>query len=191
MTVTRFTTTVLAVHRDSEHRFSKQAAEAIVLQAGMGVVGDAHWGSTVQHRSRVKADPSQPNLRQVHLISAALFAHLAPQGFVLAPGMLGENITLADAPGLGWQDVIALPVATQLHFAQGPVIQLTGLRNPCVQIDEFQKGLFAAMLGKDAKGQLIRKTGVMAVVLQGGTVQAGDAVAVHLPPTPHRAMERV
>ncbi len=185
------TTTVLAVHRDSEHRFSKLAAEVIVLQAGLRVVGDAHWGSTVQHRSRVKADPSQPNLRQVHVISAALFAHLAPQGFALAPGMLGENITLADAPGLGWQDVIALPVDTQLHFAQGPVIQLTGLRNPCVQIDDFQKGLFAAMLGKDAKGQLIRKTGVMAVVLQGGTVQAGDAVVVHLPPTPHRAMKRV
>ena len=185
------TTTVLAVHRDSEHRFSKQAAEAIVLQAGLGVVGDAHWGRTVQHRSRVKADPSQPNLRQVHLISAALFTHLAPQGFVLAPGMLGENITLADAPGLGWQDVIALPVDTQLHFAQGPVIQLTGLRNPCVQIDTFQPGLFAALLDRTAQDELVRKAGVMAVVHTGGPVAPGSHVTVVLPPEPHRPMERI
>ena len=185
------TASVLAVHRDSEYRFSKIGVASIELQAGLGVVDDAHCGKTVQHRSRVKANPTQPNLRQVHLISASLFEHVAPQGFALSPGMLGENITLADAPGLAWQDLIALPVDTQLHFSQGPVIQLTGLRNPCVQIDNLQKGLFAAMLGKDANGQLIRKTGVMAVVLQGGSVQAGDTMTVHLPPAPHRAMERV
>ena len=185
------TTTVQAVHRDSEHRFSKQQVDQIVLQPGLGVVGDAHFGTTVQHRSRVKANPNQPNLRQVHLISADLFAHVASLGFAVQAGQLGENITLAAAPGLGWLDLISLPVDTQLHFAQGPVLQLTGLRNPCVQIDDFQKGLFAAMLDKTADGQLVRKTGVMAIVLQGGTVQAGDTVTVQLPPTPHRAMDRV
>ncbi len=184
-------TTVQAVHQDSEHRFSKQAVPAIALQAGLGVVGDAHYGSTVQHRSRVKANPHQPNLRQVHLISADLFAHVADLGFSVQAGQLGENITLAAAPNLGWHDLISLPVDTQLHFAQGPMLQLTGLRNPCVQIDDFQPGLFAAMLGKTADGQLVRKTGVMAIVLQSGHVQAGDAVTVQLPPTPHRAMERI
>ena len=185
------TTTVQAVHQDSEHRFSKQAVPAIVLQAGLGVVGDAHYGAKVQHRSRVKANPDQPNLRQVHLISANLFAHLATLGFQVQAGQLGENITLADSAGLGWHALISLPVDTRLHFGQGPVLQLTGLRNPCVQIDHFQKGLFAAMLDKTADGQLIRKTGVMAVVLHGGRVQAGDSVTVQLPPVPHRPMERV
>ena len=184
-------TTVQAVHQDSQHRFSKQAVPAIVLEAGLGVVGDAHYGATVQHRSRVKANPDQPNLRQVHLICADLFAHVATLGFQIAAGQLGENITLAAAPSLAWHDLISLPADTQLHFAQGPVLQLTGLRNPCVQIDDFQKGLFAAMLGKTADGQLVRKTGVMAFVLQGGRVQAGDNVSVELPPVPHRAMERV
>lgn len=184
-------TTVQAVHRDSTHRFSKPAVDAIVLEAGLGVVGDAHYGATVQHRSRVRANPDQPNLRQVHLISADLLAHVGTQGFAVGAGQLGENITLAAAPGLGWRDLIGLPVDTQLHFAQGPVLQLTGLRNPCVQIDAFHKGLFAAMLEHSADGQLVRKTGVMAVVLQGGSVQAGDPVHVHLPPTPHRRMDRV
>ena len=185
------TTTVQAVHRDSSHRFSKQAVGAITLQAGLGVEGDAHWGATVQHRSRVKANPHQPNLRQVHLISADLFAHLATQGFGVHAGQLGENITLAAAPGLGWHDLITLPVDTCLHFAQGPVLQLTGLRNPCVQIEQFQKGLFAAMLDKTADGQLLRKTGVMAIVLQGGAVQAGDGITIQPPPAPHRPMDRV
>ena len=186
-----FATSVLAVHRDSEHRFSKTTVPVIELLQGMGVQGDAHAGITVQHRSRVKANPNQPNLRQVHVISASLFAHVAEQGFTVQPGQLGENITLADAPGLDWQALISLPLHTELHFASGAVVQLTGLRNPCVQIDEFEKGLFAAMLDKDAQGQLIRKTGVMGVVLQGGAVQTGDAVQTVPPPMPHRAMERV
>ncbi|MEG1203421.1 MAG: MOSC domain-containing protein [Comamonas sp.] len=184
-------TTVQAVHRDSQHRFSKQAVPAIVLEPGLGVVDDAHHGATVQHRSRVKANPHQPNLRQVHLISADLFAHLTMQGFRVTAGQLGENITLATAHGLGWRELICLPVDTQLQFTQGPVLRLTGLRNPCVQIDNFQKGLFAAMLDKTPDGQQVRKTGVMAVVLQGGIVQAGDTVTVQLPSAPHRAMERV
>jgi len=184
-------TQVLAVHRDSEHRFSKAKVPVIVLLQGLGVQGDAHCGLTVQHRSRVKANPDQPNLRQVHLISASLFAHLAQQGFAVQPGQLGENITLTDAPGLDWQALIALPLHTELHFARGAVVQLTGLRNPCAQIDAFDKGLLAAMLDRDAQGQLVRKTGVMGVVLEGGAVQAGDAVRVALPAAPHQAMERV
>ena len=184
-------TQVLAVHRDSEHRFSKATVSVIVLLEGLGVQGDAHCGLTVQHRSRVKANPDQPNLRQVHLISASLFAHLAQQGFAVQPGQLGENITLADASGLDWQDLIALPLHTELHFASGAVVQLTGLRNPCAQIDAFEKGLLAAMLDKDAQGQLVRKSGVMGVVLQGGSIQARDAVHVVLPSGVHQAMERV
>ena len=184
-------TQVLAVHRDSEHRFSKATVSVIVLLEGLGVQGDAHCGLTVQHRSRVKANPDQPNLRQVHVISASLFAHLSQQGFAVQPGQLGENITLADAPGLSWQALIALPVHTELHFASGAVVQLTGLRNPCAQIDAFDKGLLAAMLDQDAQGQLVRKTGVMGVVLQGGAVQAGDAVGLVLPAEPHQSMERV
>ena len=123
------TTTVAAVHRDAEHRFSKQRVASIELQAGIGVVGDAHWGRTVQHRSRVRVDASQPNLRQVHLISESLFAHLQDLGFEIAPGELGENITLATADGLDWRELISLPVGTLLHFERGPLLQLTGLRN--------------------------------------------------------------
>jgi MOSC domain-containing protein YiiM len=185
------TTSVLAVHRDGEHRFSKQTVSTLTLQAGLGVVGDAHCGATVQHRSRVKANPHQPNLRQAHLISASLFAHVETLGFSVQAGQLGENITLADAPGLDWHEWISLPVGSLLHFAQGPVLQLTGLRNPCVQIDAFQPGLLAAMLGRTAEGKLLRKTGVMAAVLQGGVVRAGDAIHVLLPPTPHWPMDRV
>ncbi|ARU05300.1 MOSC domain-containing protein [Comamonas serinivorans] len=184
-------TQVFAVHRDSEHRFSKTTVPFIELLKGLGVQGDAHADTTVQHRSRVKANPDQPNLRQVHVISASLLAHVAEQGFSVQPGQLGENITLSDAPGLDWRAMISLPLHTELHFASGAVVQLTGLRNPCVQIDQFEKGLFAAMLDKDAQGQLVRKTGVMGVVLRGGAVQAGDAVHAVLPAEPHQALERV
>ena len=190
-------TTVLAVHRDGTHRFSKPTVPHITLLPGLGVEGDAHCGHTVQHRSRVKANPHQPNLRQVHLITASLFAHVAALGFTVAPGQLGENITLADAPGLEWDALIALPVGTRLQFtapdAHTPQaeVELTGLRNPCVQIDEFQPGLFAALLGRTAQGDLLRKAGVMAVVHTGGQVAPGCRVTVELPPAPHRPMERI
>ncbi len=191
MTAPHITATVAAVHRDAEHRFSKQLVPSIELEAGMGVVGDAHWGRKVQHRSRVRADPSQPNLRQVHLISESLFAHLDDLDFKVAAGELGENITLGTADGLDWRDLIALPVGTQLRFARGPVLELTGLRNPCSQIEDHQRGLLAAMLGRDDEGRVLRKTGVMSIVLTGGTVAEGDAITVQLPPLPHQAMERV
>ena len=185
------TVTVAAVHRDAEHRFSKQQVPSIELEVGRGVVGDAHAGRTVKHRSRVRADASQPNLRQVHLISESLFAHLDDLDFQVAAGELGENITLAAADDLDWRALIALPVGTQLRFSRGPVIELTGLRNPCSQIDAHQRGLLAAMLGRDDEGRVLRKTGVMSIVLAGGTVAQGDTIAIHLPPPPHQAMERV
>ncbi len=184
-------TTVLAVHRDAEHQFSKETVPEIVLEAGLGVAGDAHHGRTVQHRSRAKAHPDQPNLRQVHLIAASLLDHLLEQDFVVAAGELGENITLQSAPGLSWSELIALPRGTQLHFAQGAVVELTGLRNPCIQMDRFQRGLMAAMLDKDASGHVVRKAGVMGIVLAGGAVAGGDAVQVRLPALPHQAMECV
>jgi MOSC domain-containing protein YiiM len=197
-------TTVLAVHRDDTHRFSKPAVAQITLLPGLGVEGDAHCGRTVQHRSRVKANPHQPNLRQVHLVTASLFEHVAALGFRVAPGQLGENITLASAPGLQWDELIALPVGTRVVFgpyvsetsgavddAPHAVLELTGLRNPCVQIEQFQPGLLAAMLAHDPQGALVRKAGVMAVVLAGGVVAPGTSVTFELPPLPHRPMERV
>jgi len=190
-------TTVLAVHRDDTHRFSKPAVAQITLLPGLGVEGDAHCGRTVQHRSRVKVNPHQPNLRQVHLITASLFEHVAALGFSVAPGQLGENITLASAPGLQWDELIALPVGTRLCFtapdAHTPPaeVELTGLRNPCVQIDDFQPSLFAALLDRTAQGDLVRKAGVMAVVHTGGQVAPGSHVTVVLPPEPHRPMERI
>jgi MOSC domain-containing protein YiiM len=184
-------TTVAAVHRDAEHLFSKERVPSIELVAGVGVVGDAHAGRKVQHRSRVRVDPSQPNLRQVHLMSESLFAHLQDLDFTIAPGELGENITLADADGLDWRALIALPVGTQMHFAGGAVVQLTGLRNPCQQIEAHQRGLLAAMLGRDDQGRVVRKAGVMSIVLASGTVAQGAQVTLQIPPPPHQPMERV
>ena len=176
---------IIAVACDGTHRFSKPPAPAIRLLAGLGVAGDAHQGTTVKHRSRVKIDPTQPNLRQVHLIHGELFDELAAGGFQVAPGDLGENVTTR---GL---DLLGLPVATRLHLGTEAVIEVTGLRNPCAQIERFQPGLLAAVLGRDAEGRLVRKAGIMAIVLQGGEVRPGDAIRVELPPEPHRRLERV
>ncbi len=154
----------------------------ITLLAGLGVEGDAHCGITVKHRSRVAKDPAQPNLRQVHLIHAALFDELAAKGFIVAPGQLGENITTAGI------DLLALPVDTELHLGATAVIRLTGLRNPCHQLDKFKRGLTAAVLDKTPDGQLVRKAGVMSIVVAGGVVCAGDTIAIHLPAQPHLAL---
>ena len=177
--------TVLAVAASASHSFSKPAAERIALLPGLGVAGDAHCGATVKHRSRVRRDPSQPNLRQVHLIHAELLAELAQRGHAVAPGELGENITTRGI------DLLALPAGTELRIGASAVVRVTGLRNPCAQIEQFQKGLLEAVLGRTPRGELIRKTGVMSVVLAGGDVRAGDAVTVVLPPAPHRALEPV
>jgi MOSC domain-containing protein YiiM len=176
---------VVSVSSSATHGFSKQVASSINLLAGLGVEGDAHCGATVKHRSRVAQDPTQPNLRQVHLIHEELFEELRAQGFVVHPGEIGENITTRGI------DLLALPVGAELHIGQSAVVRVTGLRNPCEQLNQFQTGLTAAVLGRTPEGKLVRKAGVMGIVIAGGTVAPGDQITVTLPAEPHRALERV
>jgi MOSC domain-containing protein YiiM len=174
------TATILAVARNPRHRFSKPTYDEIALLEGLGVEGDAHAGVTVRHRSRVARNPAAPNLRQVHLIQAELFAELAAKGFAIAPGDMGENVTTTGI------DLLALPVGTILRLGDTAEIAVTGLRNPCLQLDRFAPGLMAATLDRDAEGGVVRKAGIMATVRRGGAVRPGDAIAVTLPPLPHR-----
>lgn len=174
-----------SVSRSPAHGFSKAPCPAIDLIAGRGVAGDAHAGATVKHRSRVARDPTQPNLRQVHLIHAELHDALRAQGFDIAPGAMGENITTR---GL---DLLGLPRGTRLRLGTEAEVEITGLRNPCYQLDNYRPGLMQATLERRPDGHLIRKAGVMAVVLTGGTVRPGDAIAVTLPPLPRTALEPV
>ncbi|MDI6098264.1 transcription elongation factor [Actinoplanes sp. NEAU-A12] len=250
--------TVVAVSRSDVYTFTKPNRDEIVLVAGLGVEGDAHAGVNVRHRSRVAADPSQPNLRQVHLIHAELFGEVGGKGYDVPAGGLGENLTtngidllglprgtilrfgprpgatpapngatLADRPGLAAADGAALgeagPVAAVLAAAAAatldeetaraaaavaaaverdaavagtaedlrPAVVVAGLRNPCAQINGFRQGLLKEVLGRDGDGNLVRKAGVMGVVLRGGAVRPGDAVTVELPPGPHGPLERV
>lgn len=176
---------VAHLHRSDSHSFSKREVDELVLVAGMGVEGDAHFGATVKHRSRVSADPLQPNLRQVHLMHRELHHELRAEGFSVGPGDLGENITTS---GL---DLLSLPVGTVLRLGAGSLVTLTGLRNPCTQIDEFERGLLKHVLAREPNGRVVRKAGVMAVVIFGGTVQQGDAIRIALPPEPHTALARV
>ena len=176
---------VTAVSRSATHSFSKPNRDAIRLLAGLGVEGDAHLGTTVKHRSRVARDPSQPNLRQVHLIHAELFDELKVQGFDVAAGAMGENITTRGI------DLLNLPAGTRLQIGESAVIEVTGLRNPCVQIDRFRKGLMNAVLGKDEHGNLVRKSGIMGIVLEGGEIRPGDAVQAALPTGPHLPLQVV
>lgn len=176
---------VTAVAKDGQHRFSKCIAPEITIVAGLGVDGDAHQGVTVKHRSRVKADPTQPNLRQVHLIHSELFDELAERGFEVGPSDLGENITTKGINLLG------LPRGAHLKVGNEVVLEVTGLRNPCAQIDEFRKGLLSAVLDNGPKGEVIRKSGVMAVALNGGRVRDGDRIDVVLPEPPFLPLERV
>lgn len=175
---------VAAVSRAPTHDFSKLTRDRIRLLAGLGVEGDAHLGRTVQHRSRVARDPTRPNLRQVHLIHGELHDELAARGFTITPGAMGENITTRGVELLG------LPAGARLILGERAIVEVTGLRNPCVQLDGFRPGLMAAVLDRDEDG-LVRKAGVMAVVLAGGDVAAGDAVSVQLPPSPHARLEPV
>jgi MOSC domain-containing protein YiiM len=176
---------VVAVHRDATHRFSKPPAAEITLVRGLGVAGDAHAGVTVQHLSRVRRDPTAPNLRQVHLIAAELLAELTANGFDVAPGRLGENVTTSGV------DLLALPTGTRLGLGVEAVIEVTGLRNPCFQLDQYQRGLQRAVLERAPDGTLTRRAGVMAVVLHGGTVRADDPIAVLLPDGDRRPLEPV
>ena len=176
---------VVAVSARSGHHFSKTPSLSVRLLTGLGVAGDAHMGETVKHRSRVRKDPTQPNLRQVHLMQAELFDELRDRGFVVQPADLGENVTTEGV------DLLALPSGTRLHLGTSAVVEITGLRNPCIQIDNFQKGLMAATLDRDADGNLIRKAGVMSIVIADGDVRPGDAISVELPAQPHRPLQPV
>lgn len=176
---------VLAVSSSPAHTFSKSNQGSIRLLAGLGVEGDAHLGETVKHRSRVARDPRQPNLRQVHLIHAELHDELQAAGFAASAGQMGENITTRGV------DLLRLPTGTRLRLGTTAVVEITGLRNPCTQLDDFQQGLMAAVLGRDEHGALIRKAGIMAIVLAGGEITPGDPIIVELPPEPHQTLEPV
>ncbi len=179
------TALVVNVSASETHAFSKQSCEVVTLLPGLGIFNDAHCGETVKHRSRVARDPGQPNLRQVHLIHEELFHELLQNGFSVVAAELGENITTR---GIA---LLELPTGTKLHIGSSAVVELTGLRNPCIQIERFQKGLQAAVLGRTKDGSLVRKAGVMGVVAVGGTVCRGNRIAVELPPLPHRPLEPV
>lgn len=176
---------VVAVSRSEEHTFTKENQHSIQLLTGLGVEGDSHLGKTVKHRSRVAVDPNQPNLRQVHLIHAELHEELQAAGFFVSAGQMGENITTRGI------DLLSLPTGTKLCIGDSAIVEITGLRNPCTQLDRFQSGLMAAVLGRDEQGKLIRKAGVMGIVIVGGKVEAGNSIYIELPPQPHQPLDRV
>lgn len=175
---------VVGVHRSGEHRFGKPGVDGVELHEGLGVAGDAHYGATVQHLSRVRADPSQPNLRQVHLLHAELIDALNSQGFTIQPGELGENITTCGI------DLLGLPVGTRLHIGVDAVVAVTGLRNPCHQIDGFQNGLLKELARREGN-HVVRLAGVMGVVSRSGSVATEDQITFTLPPKPHLPRTRV
>ncbi|MEU3609997.1 MOSC domain-containing protein [Streptomyces sp. NPDC035033] len=177
--------TVTAVSSNGTYSFSKPNRASITLLAGLGVEGDVHAGVTVKHRSRVARDPSRPNLRQVHLIQAELFDEVAEAGFEVAPGDLGENVTTRGV------DLLVLPTGTLLRLGAEAVVEVTGLRNPCSQIDNFSHGLLKQVVGRDENGGPVHKAGIMGIVLTGGEVRPGDPIAVEPPAGPHRPLERV
>lgn len=176
---------IVAVCRSGAHTMSKPLVQAVFLRTGLGVEGDAHAGETVKHRSRVRANPAAPNLRQVHLIHAELFDELARRGFAVTPGLMGENVTTRGI------DLLALPRGTRLRLGEAAVVEVTGLRNPCLQLDGLQPGLMEAVLDRSQPGVLIRKAGIMAVVVADGPISAGDPVIAEMPERPHEALKPV
>jgi MOSC domain-containing protein YiiM len=176
---------VTAVSRSATHSFSKPNAGSIRLVAGLGVEGDAHQGATVKHRSRIAKFGGTPNLRQVHLMHAELFDELRAAGFSVSAGQMGENVTTYGV------DLLGLPTGARLRLGEEAVVEVTGLRNPCRQLDKFQPGLMAATLARDAEGNLVRKAGIMGIVLEGGEVREGDPIRVELPPLPHAPLSPV
>ena len=177
--------TVTAVSSHGAYSFTKSNRDSVTLLAGLGVEGDVHAGVTVKHRSRMAQDPTRPNLRQVHLIHEELFAEVGAEGFEVAPGDLGENITTRGI------DLLGLPVGTLLRIGDDAVLEVTGLRNPCLQIDNFQDGLLKRVVGRDEAGNVVRKAGIMSIVKESGTVRPGDTIKAELPSRPHRPLERV
>ena len=177
---------VTAVSRGPTHALVKPQAASIRLVAGHGVLGDAHAGATVRHRSAARRNPKRANLRQVHLIHGELHDELAVRGFRgLRPGQMGENVTTQGV------DLLGLPAGTRLRLGDSALVEITGLRNPCAQLDTIQDGLMKATLDRDSDGGLVRRAGVMAIVVAGGDVRPGDAVEVRLPPEPHRPLRPV
>ena len=176
---------IISLHRSAVHEFSKDHVATIRLLAGLGVEGDAHSGETVQHRSRVAIDPTQPNLRQVHLLHSELLAELESEGFPVGPGLIGENI------GTEGIDLLDLPTGTRLELGSDAVIEVTGLRNPCKQLQQIDPALLPRLAHRDDAGNIIRLAGIMAIVLTGGEIHTGDAIRVELPSEPHRPLAPV
>ena len=172
---------VVSVQSGDQHDFSKPAKDAITLIENFGVEGDAHAGATDQHLFHIKRFGEHPNLRQVHLIQTELFDEVSEHGHAVRPGDLGENIATRHV------DLLGLPTGTILKLGSEAVIELTGLRNPCHQIDSFQSGLLKHCKEVTPDG-VVRKTGVMSIVLQGGIVRPGDAIDIELPPEPHASL---
>jgi MOSC domain-containing protein YiiM len=176
---------VISVSRSPSHGFSKQVEPALTLLAGLGVEGDAHLGTTTQHLYRMRIDPTLPNLCQVHLLHSEVFDEVRAKGYEVVPGQLGENVCTR---GL---DLLGLPTGTKLAVGDEVLLEVTGIRNPCKQINAHRAGLMDALLDRAEDGSLIRKAGIMSIVLQGGTVKPGDQIVVTLPPEPHRPLEPV
>lgn len=176
---------VIAVSRSATHGMAKPNEPGITLIANLGVEGDAHSGQTVKHRSRVARDPRQPNLRQVHLIHAELHDELRAAGLPVCAGQMGENVTTRGV------DLLGLPTGARLRLGDTALVEVTGLRNPCAQLDTIHQGLMTATLGRDVEGNLVRKAGVMGIVLEGGEVRPGDPIRVDLPPEPHQPLAPV
>lgn len=176
---------VVAVARDGRHRFSKLVQHEITLVAGLGVEGDAHFGETVQHRYDKRRTPNAPNNKQVHLMHAELFSEIAADGFDVAPGDLGENVTTAGV------DLLHLPLRTRLHLGESAVIELTGLRSPCTKIDALGAGLMKRLIRRHDDGSVERLAGVMAIIVASGTVAPGDGILIELPSEPFEPLEPV
>ncbi|MEU9190563.1 MOSC domain-containing protein [Streptomyces sp. NPDC048484] len=176
---------VAAVSSNETYSFTKPNRGSVTLLTGLGVAGDVHAGATVKHRSRMRKDPSQPNLRQVHLIHEELFDEVREAGFEVAAGELGENVTTRGI------DLLALPTGTLLRLGGEAVVEFTGLRNPCAQIDTFRQGLMKQVVGRDQDGKVRVRSGIMSVVVAGGVVRPGDPVEVELPDGPHLPLEIV
>lgn len=176
------TGTIAAVSRDDKHRFSKPVVAGIRLVAGHGVEGDSHAGATTQHRYLIRTDPARANLTQVHLLRSELLTELAAEGFEVSPGQLGENITTTGI------DLPALPLGTRLHLGAEAVVEVTGMRDPCSMIDKFQSGLKSALKHPDAAGRIVRKAGIMGIVLVSGEVAPGDDLRVELPAGAHQPL---
>ena len=177
--------TIIAVGCSQQHAFSKTTQHSIDLIEGLGVQGDAHNGVTVQHLSRMKIQPPPANLRQVHLIHAELFDELREAGHLVEPQQLGENVTTRHL------DILQLPAGTLLQLGDQALVEVTGLRNPCQQIENFQAGLQDKLVFRDAEGKLMRKCGIMGIVKRGGNIQTGASIKVQLPPEPHKPLRVV